>query len=85
MCSKHKKYHFAVKGLTATQTDSRNSKLAEVYINQPANDFWRQVYNANATKAASSPANTVNGHTSPDYIANEFKHMYSGIFRERPA
>ena len=81
MRSMHRKYHFAVKGLMATQTDLRNSILADAYINQPAHVFWRQVYNANAIKAASSPADTANSHTSPSDIANEFKHMYSGIFR----
>ena len=56
------------------------SQLADAYTNQLAQFCWRQVYNANTIKAASSPANSVNGHTSPGDIANEFKHMYPGIF-----
>ena len=48
MRSTRKRYHIAVKGLLRSQTDLRNSCLAEASINKPPNVFWRKVERVNA-------------------------------------
>ena len=63
-----------------SQTDLRNSCLAEASINKPPNVFWREVKHANA-RPSSVQVSNVNGHTDCYNIANEFKNAYSDIFR----
>ena len=77
MHSVHKQYHFAVKSFEHSPTVLRYSKIAEANINKPPNILWSEVKRANAKIACLHVVNSVNGHSIPKDIADDFKDMYA--------
>jgi hypothetical protein len=81
MCSTRKKYHLAVRRLRYSQNDIQNSKIAEAHLHGSSTNFWQEVKRSNARKSIQRSSNVVNGHTSAQEIANDFKDVFTNIFR----
>ena len=81
MRSTRRQYHIASKRLLQSQKEQHNTRLAEAFaVPHSPSIFWKEVKRANAHTSHSFACNTVNGHTSPAEIANDFKDMYKNIF-----
>ena len=83
MRAARKQYHNAGKRLCQSQTEQRNSKLANAFINSRApNEFWAKFKRSNARSSNSSCSyNYVNGRRCPADVANDFMKMYRNVFR----
>ena len=61
------------------QNNKRNTKLADLYVGNRCKDFWREVKRVNSNYTA--PGSVIDGHTTPESIANAFKDQYAAILR----
>ena len=82
MRTTRKQYNFTVKRLCQSQTEQRNSKLANAFIDSRAlNEFWAEVKRRNARSSNSSCFyNYVNGRSRPADLANDFMKIYRDVF-----
>ena len=61
------------------QNNKRNTKLADLYVGNRCKDFWREAKRVNSNYTA--PRSVIDGHTTPESIANAFKDQYAAILR----
>ena len=61
------------------QNNKRNTKLADLYVGNRYKDFWREAKRVNSNYTA--PRSVIDGHTTPESIANAFKDQYAAILR----
>ena len=61
------------------QDNKRNTKLADLFVNNRTNDFWREVTRTNYPNSLAS--STIDNNTTPESIANAFKDQYAAILR----
>ena len=65
--------------LLRDQDNKRNTKLANLFVNNRTNDFWREVKRTNCPNSLAS--STIGKNTTPESIANAFKDQYAAILR----
>ena len=65
--------------LLRDQDNNRNTKLANLFVNNRTNDFWREVKRTNCPNSLAS--STIGNNTTPESIANAFKDQYAAILR----
>ena len=79
MRAARRRNHLAVRQLLRDQDNKRNTKLADLFVNNRTNDFWREVKRTNCPNSLAS--STSGNNTTSESIANAFKDQYAAILR----